>query len=118
MSKKLTSFQKNALVNDARRVLRDPVRRAWYLSTGASRPPERVKAPMDPGFLEAVFDWRMALAEGDAGVLDQVQEAQEALVGELAQVFSDWEAGEGDLDGVEVRLHRLKYLDNMLQHDL
>ncbi len=111
------SLQWTALVNDARRVLRDPVRRAWYLATGKARPPERGGAPTDPDFLEEVFEWRMALAGGDTDVLDQVRGAQEALSAEIGRVFAAWEAGEGALDGVEPRLVRLKYLDNLLQHD-
>ncbi len=111
------SLQWTALVNDARRVLRDPVARAWYLATGRSRPPERGGAPTDPVFLEEVFEWRMALAEGTTGVVDQVQAARQALSDEIGGVFRTWEAGDGDLSGVEPRLQRLKFLDNLLQHD-
>lgn len=111
------SLQWTALVNDARRVLRDPVRRAWYLATGKARPPERGGAPTDPDFLEEVFEWRMALAEGGAEVLAQVRAARQSLSDEIGGIFSAWEAGDGDLGGVEPRLQRLKYLDNLLQHD-
>ena len=111
------SLQWTALVNDARRVLRDPVRRAWYLATGKPRPPERGGAPTDPDFLEAVFEWRMALAEGDTAVLDKVRAAQQTLSDEIGEVFHAWEAGDGDLGSIEPRLQRLKYLDNLLQHD-
>lgn len=112
------SLQWTALINDGRRVLRDPVRRAWYLATGQARPPERAGVPTDPDFLEQVFDWRMALAEGDPQVLEDVRGAQQGLLGEVGAIFTRWESDQGDLAGVEPLLQRLKYLDNLLQHDL
>jgi len=111
------SLQWTALVNDARRVLRDPVSRAWYLATGRPRPPARGSAASDSDFLERVFEWRMALAEGDATVRVEVEAAREALMGELGGLFSVWEHQGGDLDAVPAHLQRLTYLDNLLRHD-
>jgi molecular chaperone HscB len=112
------SLQWTALVNDARRVLRDPVQRAWYLATGKSRPPEKGGGSADADFLEQVFEWRMSISAGDESVLDEVRQSRGQLFAQVDQVFTRWEAGAGDLNAVPALLQNLKYLDNLLQHDV
>ncbi len=53
------ALQWTAHLNEARRVLRDPVARAWYLSTGEPRPPSKGAPTVDQGFLEEVFELQM-----------------------------------------------------------
>ena len=103
------SLQWTAALNDARRTLRDDDRRAWWLATGSTTPRER-GAQLDPAFLEEMFEWREA--EEDApGSMRALARAREAAIrDELEQMFSTWEAGNGDLSAVEDRLNRLKYV--------
>lgn len=108
------AIQWTASINDARRVLRDPVRRAWYLATGSSRPPERGGPTLAPEFLEFIFELRMDAEDDPEQVRSTVQENKLQLDGELDALFSSWERDEGDLSVVPERLSRLKYIDNLL----
>lgn len=108
------SLQWTAAVNEARRVLRDPERRAWYLATGTPRPPERGAPVMDPEFLEAMFELRFEAEAGDLEALEQARATHAALEAEIAGMFAAWQAGEGDLAQVPERLTRLRYLNSML----
>lgn len=108
------SLQWTAMLNDARRVIKDPVTRARYLATGRARVSEERGPPLDPDFLEQMFDLRMQADEDPASVLAQGEAAQVALRADLDAIFSRWEAGNGTLDAVEERLARLKYIDNLL----
>ena len=110
------ALQWTATINDARRVLRDPVSRAWYLATGADRPPEKGGPTPDPDFLEEMFDLRMAASDGeDPEVLARAQAMRADLLAELDTLFDTWEAGEGDLAPAADRLARLKYVDSLLR---
>ena len=62
------SLQWTASVNEARRVLMDPLRRAHFLATGRSEPAETGGPVMDPEFLEEVFELQMSLEDDPAGV--------------------------------------------------
>ncbi len=108
------ALQWSALVNEARRVLRDPTARAWYLATGLPRPPETHGAALDPAFLQQVFEWQEAAEEGRLD-RDEVARARQADLDRLEEVFSAWEAGEGDLEAVPSLLSRMKYYDNLLR---
>jgi len=109
------ALQWTATINDARRVLRDPITRAWYLATGADRPPERGGPVPDSDFLEEMFDLRMAAAEGEPGAGERANAMRAALMAELDTIFDAWEAGGGDLSAAADRLMRLKYVDSMLR---
>ena len=108
------SLQWTALVNEARRVLRDPTARARYLATGATTAPEEGGPMLDPEFLEEVFDMQMEAAADPAGVRTRAEALCSALHAELDATFTRWEAGEGDLEVVSDRLARLKYLNNII----
>jgi len=106
------SLQWTALVNGARRVLQDPVRRARWLATGSAEPGEK-GAALDPEFLQEMFSWR-ELDEESPGALRAKANARHAeIMQELESLFSAWELGEGDLRSVEDRLARLKYVDGL-----
>lgn len=106
------SLQWTAAINSARRALRDPVRRGWYLATGSPQPREE-GLRLDPDFLEEIFELQLE-AQGDPeGVAQQARQAKDSVMAELDRRFLRWEQGEGDLDGVEELLARTKYLDNL-----
>lgn len=107
------SLQWTALINEARRVLKDNTARARYLASGRTKPPEENGPVLDSDFLEEMFDLRMAVGE-DAAALERAEAWRGALWAELDGVFGRWEAGSGDLNNVEERLARLKYLDNLV----
>ena len=108
------SLQWTALVNEARRVLRDPLSRARYLATGAIAPPEEGGPVLDPDFLEEIFDMQMEAATDPASVRARAAALKDGILNGLDTTFTRWEAGEGDLSTVEERLARLKYLNNIL----
>lgn len=107
------SLQWTALLNEARRVLRRPLTRARYLATGQGGATEARGPNPDPEFLERVFAWRMAADAGTAGVREEAEALRAELAADLDDVFTRWEAGEGDLSRVEGLLARLRYLDNL-----
>lgn len=104
------SLQWTAMLNDARRILKDPDRRAWFLATGAAHPRESGGPRLDPAFLEEIFDWKEQEGEEPGFVRAQAQIREAAMRAEVDQIFQRWEAGEGDLALVEDRLSRLTYL--------
>jgi molecular chaperone HscB len=108
------SLQWTAIVNEARRVLRDPLSRARYLASGLTHPPEEGGPVLDPDFLEEMFDLRMAADDDPTAVLPRAESWRGEILGELEGIFSRWATGGGDLRDVEERLARLKYLDNLV----
>lgn len=108
------SLQWTALINEARRILRDPVARARYLATGLTAPPEEGGTPLDPGFLEDIFDMQMEASADPDGVRERAAGMQADILAELESTFTRWEAGEGDLSAVAERLDRLKYINNVI----
>ena len=104
------SLQWTALVNDARRILKDPMSRARYLSTGDPKPPESRGPQLDQNFLEEIFDLQMSSAEEPDKARDRVRAMWDHEQQLLNTAFHEWEAGSGDLDGVDVILAKLQYL--------
>ncbi len=104
------ALQWTAHLNEARKVLRDPVARAWYLATGSSRPPSKGAPSVSQDFLEEVFELQMGDDEERQrrGAL-----LQQALEDEITAMFTAWEAGEGGLERIPERLSRLKYATNL-----
>lgn len=108
------SLQWTALVNEARRILRDPLRRARYLATGLTSPPEEGGTVLDPVFLEDIFDMQIEASSDPTGVHGRAAALRDAILAELDTTFTRWEADEGDLSEVAERLDRLKYITNVL----
>ncbi|MDG1479911.1 MAG: hypothetical protein P8R54_09980 [Myxococcota bacterium] len=108
------SLQWTALVNEARRTLRDPIARARYLATGLTAAPEEGGVPLDSDFLEDIFDMQMEAASDPSGVSGRATELRATILTELDATFTRWEAGEGDLSAVAERLDRLKYINNVI----
>lgn len=108
------SLQWTAVINEARRVLKDRSARARYLATGRSRPSDDRGPALDPDFLEEMFELRMEADMDPEGVRPRAEAMQAEIQGEIDGIFQRWEAGGGDLSAVEERLARLKYLDNLV----
>ncbi|MCB9780360.1 MAG: hypothetical protein H6742_17480 [Alphaproteobacteria bacterium] len=111
------SLQWTAAINSARRALRDPVRRGWYLATGRDRPADEPGGSLDPDFLEQIFELQLE-AQGDPqGVAAQASAMRDAVMGELDARLQAWEQGDRTAPptGVTELLDRMKYLDNLAQ---
>lgn len=109
------SLQWTAALNEARRVLKDPVRRARWLATGRAEPSEAHGPKLDPGFLEEIFSWRELDEERPGALTEQARVRARALEQELDAIFTAWERGHGDLAHVEDRLARLKYVSGLVR---
>jgi len=107
------SLQWTALLNESRRILRDPVRRARYLASGRAEMSE-TGPRLDPEFLQEMFMLREEEEENPGSTRPKAEEMQTALWAELDQLFTRWEANQGDLILVEDRLARLKYVTGLL----
>lgn len=105
------SLQWTATVNEAKRVLTDPLLRAGYLATGRTQPREEGGPTLDPAFLEEVFELQMEAQVDPEGVRVRAAALGDRLRGELEDVFVAWEAGRGALDSVETLLAQLRYVD-------
>ena len=106
------ALQWTARVNEARRVLREPLERAFYLVFGRLWQ-EEVPAPEDPAFIEQVFNWRMGAERDDTDTAAQVEAVRASLLARLDGVFQDWESGTGDLEPARDVLSRLRFVENV-----
>ncbi|MBN1336609.1 MAG: DnaJ domain-containing protein [Deltaproteobacteria bacterium] len=105
------ALQWTATLNEARRVLGDPLRRAAYLATGRTAVGERGGPPPDPDFLDRVFEWRSRAEAGDPSVSGEAAALRAVLVDRLEGVFRAWEDGGGELSEVESILARIRFLE-------
>ena len=105
------SLQWTAALNESRRVLSDPLSRAWYLATGEPQPPERGGAQPDGDFLETIFELQMMNAADPDGARETVRQLWDTHRSQLDVAFLAWEADKGTLDGVGMILAKLQYLN-------
>jgi molecular chaperone HscB len=116
-----------ALLNDAYRVLRDPIARAGYLlKLEGFDVGEQTTKDVPPELLEEVFELNMAMEElrsGDPDALPQLESAQgrfEAMRGdidrEMQRMFGQWDSGREreTLAGIRGLLNRRKYITNLI----
>jgi len=121
------SLEASAILNDAYRTLRDPVKRALYLlKLEGFEIGEQGSKDVPPELLEEVFELNMALEElreGDDSALPQLEAARhrfegmrEELDAELSQKFTAWDAAHAQLVLTEIRalLNRRKYVTNLI----
>ncbi len=106
-----------AALNEARRVLKDPDKRARYLATGQAEPKEMGGPKLDPAFLAEIFEWRERDEERPGALSALAREREAELRAELDAIFDAWERGEGDLALVEDRLARLKYVTGLVREE-
>ncbi|MDP2313642.1 MAG: iron-sulfur cluster co-chaperone HscB C-terminal domain-containing protein [Pseudomonadota bacterium] len=109
------SLQWTAALNEARRVLKDPDRRARMLATGQAEPREKGGPKLDPTFLAEIFEWREQDEETPGALSELAREREAELRVELDTIFVAWEQGTGDLTLVEDRLARLKYVTGLIR---
>jgi len=116
----------SALLNDAYRVLRDPVARAEYLLSLRGLVPADSKS-VPPELLEEVFELNMALEEvkmGDREAIPQLRQSHKSFQQMLAETdhglesdFSAWDSTQNPelLDRLRARLNHRKYISNLLR---
>jgi len=125
------SLEASSILNDAYRILRDPILRAEYVlkQAGFDIGEQRSK-DVPPELLEEVFDLNMALDElrtGDESVLPQLDESrhkfldmQRAIDAELEEQFlrhdaaSEGEPRSAVLAGIRAILNRRRYISNLV----
>ena len=104
------SLQWTAAVNDAKRILSDPLARAWYLTTGEPRPPERGGPQPDGDFLETIFELQMMSSADPDAARETVKDLWNTHRSALNDAFEAWENDTGTLEGVGMILAKLQYL--------
>jgi len=110
-SEQQRALDMTALINDAFRTLRDPVKRAEYflkekgIELSKDAPPE---------LLEEVFELNMAIEESDR---PQLESARERLAGMLAEIDAELEGLfiSEKLDEIGSVLNRRRYISNLVR---
>lgn len=125
------SLESTAILNDAYRVLRDPVARAQYvLKQEGFEVGEQGTKDVPPELLEEVFELNMALeemreadAESSGSAKAQLLEFRTRFEGmregvdqDLARTFTAWDAGHNRdaLNQLRGLLNRRKYITNLI----
>ncbi|HVJ80124.1 MAG TPA: Fe-S protein assembly co-chaperone HscB [Planctomycetia bacterium] len=109
----------SAALNEAHRVLSDPVLRAEHLLALHGGPAADSKRALAPAFLAEVLELREELEEGvgperRTALADDLAGKRTALLAKIATLFADAERKES-LGGIRQALDELKYLDGMLR---
>ena len=115
--------QNTALLNDAYRTFRDPVRRAEYVLSHHGLAAAQQSAP--PDLLEEVFELNMALEEirdGDTSVRPQLEEAERKFLAMQDEVdrnlqgeFVKYDRSSESLGRIRAILNRRNYIRNLLR---
>lgn len=115
------SLEATAILNDAYRTLRDPVRRAEYvLKNHGFDIGEQRSSAVPPELLEEVFELNEALEEirgGDESLRPQLADAREkftAMLGDIDHELSV-EFEKFDLPRVRGILNRRRYIENLVR---
>ena len=124
------ALEQTSALNEARKTLRDPVRRAGYLfrREGLSVPGEKAGTPgagevLPLEFYEQVMEDREALVEAKTQGPEAVQRLVERIEKQKAEVlrsidsaFTSWEkgAGRGALEPAVVELAKVRYFDRFM----
>lgn len=107
------SLQWTALVNEARRVLIDPILRARYLATGKAQVDEQ-SSSVEQNFLETIFELQMQMMSDLETGINTAIEMQKENLRAMHEEFKNWEEGSGALVNIEEYLGRWKYLNNII----
>ncbi len=112
------ALQDSATVNDAYRVLRDPVLRAEYVFSSAGLEPGEARR-VPPELLEDVFELNEALESGDRAAVERAQSRvvamREKAQADMEALFSRHDAGEEVLPLLRAVLNRRRYIDNPMR---
>lgn len=121
------SLEATAILNDAYRVLRDPVARAEYvLKQSGFESAEPRSKNVAPELLEEVFELNMALDElraGDDSARPQLEEARDRFVAmreemdmDLDRLFDEYDSSKSRqvLEEIRTVLDRRKYVQNLI----
>ncbi len=104
------ALQWTAALNESKRVLKDPMRRAWQLVIGQPEPRDAGGPKLDPGFLAQVFEWREADEERPGAFAELAAHKKAELEAAIAARFTEIDEGRGTTEGLEARLAELKYV--------
>jgi len=121
------ALEMSSALNDARRALQEPIKRAQYLLEleGFDMGEQRSK-DVPPELLEEVFELNMALEEmrsGDDSARPQLEQAEKNFAGmmndidgQLQTLFAQYDAAPGQevLGKIRGVLNRRKYIQNLL----
>ena len=121
------SLDATALLNDAYRVLKDPLQRAEYvLKQAGFEIGEQRSKDVPPELLEEVFELNMALEEmreGDASARPQLEQARAKFIamrdeidGELEALYGKYDAAPSKetLGEIRAALNRRRYIRNLV----
>ena len=121
------SLEATAILNDAYRVLRDPVARAEYvLKQNGFEGTEPRSKNVAPEMLEEVFEMNMALEElrsGDQSARPQLEMARDKFVAirgemdtDMDRLFDEYDSSKSKpvLDEIRTLLDRRKYVQNLV----
>jgi DnaJ-class molecular chaperone len=113
------SLQWTAFLNEAKRVLCNTNIRARYLATGEVKPKEVGGPRLSGEFLEYIFDVQMELGSGSeeeqSKIIEDVRKKRQQRLDIMNADFLAFEQNqERSLEGVEVILAELQYLENIL----
>lgn len=127
------ALEATAVLNDAYRTLRDPVRRAEYLLTEEGFPVgEQRSRDVPPELLEEVFELNMMLEElkgGDDSARPQLEAAKQNFVelrsnvdSDLENLFAKYDSAEPASETAKQALHeirgalnRRRYIENLIR---
>jgi molecular chaperone HscB len=125
------SLEASSILNDAYRVLKDPIQRAEYVLRQEGFPVgDQRNRDVPPELLEEVFELNMALDElrgGDLDVLPQLEQMRRKFLDMLSAIDRDLEAlfrrhddAQGDerrqvLAEIRSTLNRRRYISNLVQ---
>ena len=102
-----------ALINDAYRTLRNPVKRAQYVLG----PVEPGKNEVPPELLEEVFELNMALEESDRPQLEAARTRFETMLAkgneELTKAFAEFDST-GATESLRAVLNKRRYIENLI----
>jgi molecular chaperone HscB len=113
------ALEKSAILNDAYRVLRDPLLRAEYLVSGAGLDPGDEKR-VPPELLEKVFEVNEVLESGDRAGIESARthlnDARDESQADMERLFGRYDAGdEGALPELRSVLNRRRYIDKLMR---
>jgi len=125
------SLEASSILNDAYRVLKDPIQRAEYVLRQEGFPVgDQRNRDVPPELLEEVFELNMALDElrgGDLDVLPQLEQMRRKFLDMLSAIdqglealFRRHDAAQGDerrqvLAEIRSTLNRRRYISNLVQ---